>query len=101
MESKNTRYKTIGFIRMQKNSSTNEYFFPVSFENGTRGVMRMNSAKVAAVKQDITLLNKQVVGTISVDTQAPNRKTSTSKFANGREATKPAVVDNNTDGLPF
>lgn len=56
----------VGWVRMQKNRQTNEFFFVISLADGTKGTLKLDSKKIQGVKQDESLINKQVVGTILV-----------------------------------
>lgn len=63
-----SKYKTIGFIRVKENSKTGEPFYTVSFDgiDIKRAILRMDSAKLKAVRADKAQLGVTVIGTIVV-----------------------------------
>lgn len=63
---KDSKHMAVAWVRMQKNKQTNEFFFTVSIADGTKGTLKLDSAKIASVKRDPSLINKTVVGTLLV-----------------------------------
>lgn len=66
-ETKESKSTAVGWVRMQRNRKTNEYFYIVSLVDGTKGILRMDKKSIDAVKQDAALLGKKVVGTVLVN----------------------------------